>query len=123
MAFFTLFFSTTEEGCLPGDLDRGVVLLLLLSTFEPAYTMRPLSLAFLRDQYADHVERVRACVLRCYPHEWSVLFEQEGEWCYAGRFDSQPPPEQLESMLEDALTSRRNAGYQAMINRQNSGGD
>ena len=34
MAFFTLFFSTTEEGCLPGDLDRGVVLLLLLSTFE-----------------------------------------------------------------------------------------
>ena len=105
---------------------------LLLDSFEPAYLMRPLSLAFLEDQYADKVARVRACVLRCYPHEWQVLFEPPGSsigaggregagapakptrpWRYAGRFDRPPRTEQLEALLRDQLTRERNERFRA----------
>jgi len=96
-----------------------------LSTFEPAYLMRPLSLGYLRDQYAKKVDRVRACLLRCYPHEWSVLFElprgvtavdvqtadKGGQcWRYAGRFTSQPRAEQLEALLQREMTRARDEG-------------
>lgn len=37
----------------------------LLTTFEPAYLMRPLSVGYMRDQLAQQVERVPACLLRC----------------------------------------------------------
>jgi hypothetical protein len=83
-----------------------------LSAFEPAYLMRPLSVGYLRNQFAKQVERVRACLLRCYPHEWSVLFEQPDapprqRWEYAGRFTTQPKQAQLEELLRAKLTSVR----------------
>ena len=89
----------------------------LLSAFEAAYTMRPYSLAYLTDQYADKVSRVRACLLRCWPHEWSVLFEPPsdgaaavpaGGWRYAGRFETPPQPAELQALLSEALTRERN---------------
>jgi len=80
----------------------------ILESFEPAYFMRPLSLAYLKDQYAKQVDRVRCCLVRCYPHEWSVLYESEGAWRYAGRFEQQPLAEELEAKLRESITKERN---------------
>ena len=41
-----------------------------LGSCETVYLLRPLELAYLRDQFADRVERTNACLLRCFPHEW-----------------------------------------------------
>ena len=80
----------------------------LLSTFETAFLLRPLSLAYLRDQYAESVERRQACMLRCFPHEWRVLLQPAGgAWQYVGRFAARPPPQQLEDMLRDGMTRLR----------------
>jgi hypothetical protein len=47
-------------------------------------------------------------MLRCYPHEWSVLAQPaEAEWRYLGRFSSRPNPEQLEVMLRDGMSKLR----------------
>ena len=82
--------------------------------------MRALSIAFLRDQLAQQIERVPACVLRCYPHEWSVLYTMapRGEkatrakaaWRYAGRFATPPRPEQIEGLLKQQMTRARDEG-------------
>ena len=78
--------------------------------------MRPLSLGYLRDSYAQEVSRGKAVLLRCYPHEWSVLVKREpppsdmpgvSDWFYAGRFSAQPSPQQLEAMLVDGFTRAR----------------
>lgn len=84
----------------------------LLSTFEPAYLMRPLSLAYLKDQYAKQLDRKTACLLRCFPHDWSVLFDASGRdeptsWKYAGSFPREPLPQQIEEMLREAVTRHR----------------
>jgi len=89
----------------------------MLDTFESAYLMRPLSLAYLSDQYAQKIDRVSACVLRCYPHEWSVLYQSADDWRYAGQFEAQPRPEQLETLLKEVLTRERNE----KIRREQSG--
>ena len=88
-----------------------------LSTFEQAYLMRPLSVGYLRDQLADQIERVPACLLRCYPHEYSVLMVEPGgdarerasaSWRYAGRFKQQPQADEIERLLQDEMTKARN---------------
>ena len=101
----------------------------LLSTFEPCYLMRPLSVGFLRDQMAQSVERVPVCLLRCYPHEWQVLFvpptaDKAGrtrgaaaEWRYAGRFARQPSAEEIERLLKEQMTRARDEG----VPREGSG--
>ena len=70
--------------------------------------MRMLSLAYMRDQFAKQVDRVNACVLRCEPHEWSVLVDAgtlgARRWKYAGRFDAQPEAKQLEQLLQSTLS-------------------
>ncbi len=84
--------------------------------FEHAYLMRPLSLSYLRDQFSKQVERVPACLLRCYPHEWSVLVDTRrngGEWQYAGRFDRQPQPAQIEQLLQQTVTRAVDAARRA----------
>ena len=93
----------------------------LLSTFETCYLMRRLSVAYLVDQTAQQVDRVHACLLRCYPHEWSVLFERPRAatksaltaqpWRYAGRFTTQPAPEQLEALLQREITRARDDAW------------
>lgn len=91
----------------------------LLRTFEAAYSMRVLSLAYVSDQYSKQVDRVSACVLRCYPHEWGVLVDAaergatQRTWKYAGRFSSSPQPEALEAMLQTTLTEMRNEKIRA----------
>lgn len=93
---------------------------------EPAYVLRSLEFSYLRDQYAEGLKRARACLLRCFPHEWSVLVDAEGvrnarlaptlarpaaakalSWAYAGRFSRRPNPTQMEKMVETALTRER----------------
>jgi len=51
-----------------------------------------------------------ACLLRCYPHEWSVLVDptRRGEWTYSGRFSSRPSPSQLEDLVMEGMTKKRN---------------
>lgn len=84
----------------------------LLATFERAYVMRQLSVAFLQNQLARKITRRRACILRCYPHEFGVLLHTEEEaaqaWRYAGAFSSAPREEQLQALLQDSLTRERN---------------
>ena len=77
--------------------------------FEAAYLMRHYSVAYLQDQYAQRVSRVRACLLRCFPHEWGVLFEDPfqparrgagaaspgSSWRYAGRCRVEPGPKEV----------------------------
>lgn len=95
----------------------------LLRTFEQAYLMRPLSLGFLVDQYADRVERVSACLLRCHPHDYGVLFDasDNGEarmWKHAGAFSRPPAPAQMEGALQKALTSWRNEKWRRLADEQ-----
>jgi len=85
----------------------------VLQTFEPAYMMRPLSVGFMRNQLAKQVERVPACLLRCYPHEWSLLFaasKERASWRYAGRFERQPRVEEVEKVLQRAINEARDEG-------------
>ena len=78
-----------------------------LSGFEPGYLLRPLSVTYRKDAYAEPTQG-SGCLLRCYPHEWSVLVQPPaGDWFYAGRFDAQPSPQQLEAMLVDGFTRAR----------------
>ena len=87
----------------------------LTSTFERAYLLRPLSVLYRQDSYAGtEPKQGSGCLLRCYPHEWSVLVQRDAaagaaDWFYAGRFPSQPTPPQLEAMLVDGLTRARYA--------------
>ena len=99
----------------------------LLEVFgEPAYLMRMLSFAYMRDQSATQVSRVSACLLRCHPHEWSVLVDEAPingpasaqpagaarrarRWKYAGRFAKQPPAKDLETLLAATVTKLRDA--------------
>lgn len=90
----------------------------ILTTFEPCYLFRPLSLAYLSDQYSKQIDRVAACVLRCFPHEYSILYDaarrrqgERSDWRYAGRFSSPPQPIQIEELLQMALTDLRNARF------------
>eukprot|EP00966_Prymnesium_polylepis_P047987 1111122-Prymnesium_polylepis.1 len=65
-------------------------------------------MAFMRDQFAQAVERASACLLRCYPHEWSVLLQPKGEeWKYIGRFSARPSPQQIEDMCRDGMSKLR----------------
>lgn len=92
----------------------------LLATFEPTYLMRPLSVGFMRDQLSEQVERVPACLLRCYPHEWSLMVAAPGDdprrrgagarWRYAGRFARPPRPQDIERLLQAAITRARDEG-------------
>ena len=92
----------------------------MLATFETAYLFRPLSLAYLADQYSKQIDRVAACVLRCHPHEYGVLFDAAGksadrsDWVYAGRSAAPPQPKQLEELLQSALTAKRNAQFRGV---------
>jgi len=96
----------------------------VISTFTQAYLMRPLSLTFLRNQSSQQAERVTACVLHCYPHEYSILYNKaefiarfgtkEKRWRYAGRFDAVPRPEQIEEVLGmDLMKLREEARVRA----------
>jgi hypothetical protein len=91
----------------------------VLSTFETAYRFQSFSLAFLADQYSKRIDRVAACVLRCHPHEYGVLFDAAGsrgdrpDWVYAGRFAASPQPKQLEELLQRALTAKRNEQFRS----------
>ena len=94
----------------------------LLNTFESAYLMRPLSVGFMRDQMAKQVERVPACLLRCYPHEWTVVVAQPGDarasrvdarWRYAGRFARPPRPEEIEKLLAQEIQRARDEAIRA----------
>ena len=86
-----------------------------LQGFEPGYLLRPLALTFRQDTYATEPTTGSGCLLRCYPHEWSVLVKREpssdtpgaSDWFYAGRFSAQPSPQQLEAMLVDGFTRAR----------------
>ena len=86
-----------------------------LQGFEPGYLLRPLALTFRQDTYATEQTTGSGCLLRCYPHEWSVLVKREpssdtpgaSDWFYAGRFSAQPSPQQLEAMLVDGFTRAR----------------
>ena len=88
--------------------------------------MRMLSFAYMRDQSATQVSRVSACLLRCHPHEWSVLVDEAPingsasaqpagaarrarRWKYAGRFAKQPPATDLETLLAATVTKLRDA--------------
>ena len=91
----------------------------LLSTFETCYLMRLLSVGFLRDQTAQEVERVPACLLSCFPHEWCLMHGAPGgggsvttaRWQYAGRFERPPRPDEVETMLGEAMTRARNEEF------------
>ena len=87
-----------------------------LQGFESGYLLRPLVLTFRQDTYAAEPTCGSGCLLRCYPHEWSVLVQREAppgdspgasDWFYAGRFSAQPSPQQLEAMLVDGFTRAR----------------
>ena len=87
-----------------------------LQGFELGYLLRPLALTFRQDTYATEATTGSGCLLRCYPHEWSVLVKREpppsdmpgvSDWFYAGRFSAQPSPQQLEAMLVDGFTRAR----------------
>ncbi len=96
--------------------------------------MRMLTVGFLRDQFAAAIERVRACELRCYPHEWAILFERPPSpatatatattastaanplWEYAGRFTARPSDAQLQTLLHGALTKSRNRAFTEAAN-------
>jgi hypothetical protein len=87
-----------------------------LQGFEPGYLLRPLALTFRQDTYATEPTTGSGCLLRCYPHEWSVLVKREpppsdtpgaSDWFYSGRFSAQPSPQQLEAMLVDGFTRAR----------------
>ena len=95
--------------------------------FPPERTPTPPLARYMRDQFSTRVDRARACLLRCYPHEWSLLFEEhdsltqwdapsdrmdqagasQAVWRYAGRFDGPPRAEQLEALLEAEMTRVR----------------
>ena len=47
----------------------------MLPGFETAYLTRLYSVGYMQDQFAKQLDRVRAFLLRCYPHEWTVLIE------------------------------------------------
>ncbi len=72
----------------------------------------------MRDQLARQVERVPACLLRCYPHEWSLLVGAPGggvdrakaAWRYAGRFQREPRQEEIEKLLAAEITKARDEG-------------
>lgn len=90
----------------------------LTDGFEPAYLLKPLSLGYMKDQFAEQVTRVGACLLRCYPHEWTALFDAGGggtaaerEWSYAGRFAAPPRPEALEELLRASVQRARDAEF------------
>eukprot|EP00967_Tisochrysis_lutea_P133228 scaffold233499_cov28-Tisochrysis_lutea.AAC.2 len=75
--------------------------------------VRPLTVSYLQDSTAKEMSAGGACLLRCYPHEWSVLIDpkRRGEWSYAGRFDDRPSPSQLEAMVMQAMTGLRNEQF------------
>ena len=66
-----------------------------LASCEPAYLVRPLELAYLQDQFADKIDRTKACLLRCYPHEWCVVAAH-----------TLPAPSALRRLPRTALLSR-----------------
>ena len=78
-----------------------------LADFERGYLCRPLAVAYRRDAYADAPTSGAGCVLRCYPHDWSVHVQGDagaGRWQYAGSFPSQPTPAQIEQSVVHGLT-------------------
>lgn len=78
-----------------------------LADFERGYLCRPLAVAYRRDAYADAPTSGAGCVLRCYPHDWSVHVQGDagaGRWQYAGSFPSQPTPAQIEQSIVHGLT-------------------
>ena len=82
---------------------------------NPVYFARPLTVKYLEDQLTDTITTGGACVLRCFPHEWSVLIDRKrsGDWAYAGRFKERPSPQQLEEAVRTDMTSQRNEGWAA----------
>ena len=82
-----------------------------LAEFERGYLCRPLAVSYRRDAYADALTSGAGCLLRCYPHEWSVHVQADagagGRWQYAGDFPSQPTPAQLEQSIVHGLTRAR----------------
>lgn len=83
-----------------------------LSPPSPAQ-VRPLTVSYMEDSTASSLSRGGACLLRCFPHEWSVLADpsRKGSWSYVGRFDARPSPTQLEKMLMAGMTDLRNRRY------------
>ena len=79
------------------------------AALDTAYLMRPLSLGYLRDSYATQVSRGRAVLLRCFPHEWSVLVDADGggRWSWAGQFNAEPNDAQIEAVCRDEVTRLR----------------
>jgi len=83
-----------------------------LRGFMPAYLIRPLSVTYLEDAMAKEASRASACLLHCYPHEYSVLINPEPknaarQWVYAGRFSACPAPAQIETMVRDGMMRER----------------
>ena len=60
----------------------------------------------MRDSGAAEANRAAACLLRCYPHEWSLMVDARrgGGWRYGGRFDRRPSVVQLEKLVQAAVT-------------------
>lgn len=85
----------------------------VLSTFQEVYMVRPLSIAYKSDQFSRQVDRVSACLLYCYPHEWNVLHDGETKdkskrkWRFAGRFSERPKPKEIEGLLQADLQQLR----------------
>ena len=95
-----------------------------LASAEPAYVLRPLAVSYVAGGGAYGGG---ACLLRCFPHEWSVLVKERSDlarrearddaeaeadapaggtgagWRYAGRFSARPTPVQLERAVRAAL--------------------
>uniref|UniRef100_A0A7S0P073 DUF1995 domain-containing protein n=1 Tax=Calcidiscus leptoporus TaxID=127549 RepID=A0A7S0P073_9EUKA len=79
---------------------------------QTAYLVRPLSVSFLQDNLAHEMSKGSACLLRCYPHMWSVMVDwaSSGDWSYSGRFSSCPAPAQLEEIVRTGLMRERFKG-------------
>jgi len=116
--------TTALQGLLDEAGDRPVVVLnpqldesdpraaALLRSLEPCYCMRPLSVGYLRDQFAGQITRRRACVLRCFPHEYAVLLQDASDgWRYVGEFADAPSETALQALLQESLTAERNDAW------------
>ena len=83
-----------------------------LAEFERGYLCRPLAVSYREDTYAETPTNGAGCLLRCYPHDWSVHVQEGdagagGGWKYAGSYPSQPTPAQIEQSIVNGLTRAR----------------
>ncbi len=75
----------------------------------PAFHMQPLSFTFMADNLATELSRADACLMRCFPHEWTVLLDAERrrEYELAAHFDTRPTAQELEGAIHVGVTRWR----------------